>query len=196
MVIPSTELERDMREVAEEALMGIDGVLLQGGSDIHPSLYAEELKDAQDPLLYRDLFEVAIVEESLKKDIPIFAVCRGVQLLNVALGGTLHQHLPYERWERHWDENYHALYHTVHLEEGGILHSLLEKRSIEVNSYHHQGIAKPGKGLKVEARSSDGLVEAVSCRERRLLGVQWHPEGNFSRPEYGLPLHFWINNWL
>lgn len=196
MVIPSTKMNEDVSDVAQEALDDISGVLLQGGSDIHPHLYGEELVSARDPLLYRDHFEMAIVKECLKQEIPVFAICRGLQLLNVALGGTLHQHLPYDTWKPHWDENYLPLSHTLKLEEGGILQSLLKKSSIEVNSYHHQGIATLGDGLTIEARSSDGLIEAVSCKARRLLGVQWHPEGDFSRPEYGLPLHFWIRDWL
>lgn len=206
MVIPSTQEEPELERLTEEALDGINGVLLQGGNDIHPQLYGQEINGTQSPLLYRDVFEVALVNEALKRQIPIFGVCRGLQLLNVALGGTLHQHLPHDRWNKHWDlkekgcevlshDSVKELYHTVELREAGVLREVLKRPSVEVNSYHHQGIARLAEGLSTEATAEDSLVEAFSCRERRLLAVQWHPEVDFSIPSYGEPLRFWLNEW-
>lgn len=198
IVVPSTENGMALEEFVTEAMDGIDGILLQGGSDILPELYGEEITFTKDPLLYRDHYERTLVKEGIAKGIPIFGVCRGSQLINVALGGTLHQHLPYERWIKHWEEQGidATLYHEVELVPDGVLHRVTGKESLKVNSYHHQGIDNLGGGLRVEARTSDGLIEGFSWEERHILGVQWHPEGDFSRVDYAAPLEFWLNEWV
>lgn len=207
MVIPSTAFEEKVPELVSEALEGIDGILLQGGNDVHPQLYGEEIEGSQNPQLYRDLFELEIIKQGIENQIPIFGVCRGFQLLNVALGGTLHQHLPYDRWGMHWavkeagcevlgHESVKKISHTVKIAPDGVLRSFLGEEAIEVNSFHHQGIARLASGLIVEAHAEDGLIEAFSSEERRILGVQWHPESDFTRAEYATPLALWLKRWV
>lgn len=164
-----------------------DGVILQGGNDIDPSLYGEECKGSQDLNRSRDIFEVALVKAAIEAGKPILAVCRGMQLVNVAKGGTLHQHLPPNgEWIQHFPQgpekcnseqlNTPELHHPIGLTKGGVLRDLYQSTDVVVNSYHHQGIKVLGSGLTVEARTADGLIEAFSSVEEGILGVQWHPE--------------------
>jgi putative glutamine amidotransferase len=170
-------------EDAAELLQRLDGLLLSGGSDVDPALYGE----APHPRLgrvirERDLFELALVREALRRDLPLLAVCRGHQVLNVACSGTLVQDIPsqvarggahdapLERWERA---------HEVAVRRGTRLHAILGKDSVAVNSFHHQAIEKPGAGLAVSAVSEpDGVIEGIEAPAHRfVVGVQWHPEG-------------------
>ena len=168
----------------ETLLERISGLLLTGGTDLHPGYYGED----PDPKLgatipERDAFEVALVEGALRRGIPIFGICRGMQVLNVALGGTLYQDLPsqlggtvFEHWQR---APKCQPAHEVEVREGSWVGEVMESRYIEINSYHHQGIKDLAGGLVVSARSSDGVVEAIESRdftERWMVGVQWHAE--------------------
>ncbi len=168
----------------ETLLERINGLLLTGGTDLNPGYYGEDPDPALGTTIpERDAFEMALVEGALRRGLPIFGICRGMQVLNVALGGTLYQDLPSQlgagvlgHWQRapKW---YSA--HEVEVREGSWIAEVTDRRSIEVNSYHHQGIKDLAYGLVVSARSSDGLVEAVeSCdfSERWIVGVQWHAE--------------------
>lgn len=178
---------RYARHFVQEA----DGVILQGGNDIDPSLYGEECRGSKDVNRSRDLFEVALVHAAIEAGKPIMAVCRGMQLVNVAKGGSLHQHLaPLGDWIQHFPDqgdSLHAtsehatdcspeLHHPISLTKGGVLRNLYQASDIAVNSYHHQGIKTLGNGLNAEARTADGLIEAFSSADERILGVQWHPE--------------------
>ena len=168
----------------DEILSGIDGLLLQGGVDMSPMSYDEEpiselwLGDRE-----RDIYEIALVKRALERKIPLLAVCRGVQVLNVALGGSLFQdlatQLPNSREHRN-AEIYDALHHDIDLVAGGRLRSLYGgAERVRVNSVHHQGLKEVAESLRVEATSvEDAIIEGVSLAndESWCIGVQWHPE--------------------
>lgn len=162
----------------------IDGLVLSGGSDLDPRYYDEEpLPELGPTIPERDAFEMALVDEVLRLGLPIFGICRGLQVLNVALGGTLYQDLPSQlnealiahrqqmpKWQ--WT-------HEVEVGESAAA-GIMGSRSLRVNSYHHQAIKDLATPLVAVARSSaDGVIEAAEHRdlsERWILGVQWHAE--------------------
>ena len=177
----------DDRLDLEELLDGLDGVLLTGSpSDIEPHHYTDEPghPDARrDP--HRDRLTLPLARHAIEIGMPLFAICRGFQELNVSLGGTLHQKLALvdgmlrhkERDEDPLDVQYGPS-HTVTVEKGGFIEGLTGKRELTVNSLHGQGVRELAPGLTVEARSSDGLIEAYRVTEATsfALAVQWHPE--------------------
>ena len=166
----------------------LDGLVLQGGSDVSPESYGEKpLKPEWNGDRIRDLYEIALVKEFIRQGKPILGICRGLQLLNVALGGTLYQDIqtqvPNSSVHRNW-EIYDAHSHEVVLEPNSLMSSLYPGSKIEkVNSVHHQGIDRLSPSLTVEARSkSDGLIEAVRMKVGPFVyAVQWHPE--FHNPD-------------
>ena len=162
----------------EETLEALDGLLFSGGSDLDPGLYDQEPHDETFGIHEaRDRAELALLEAALERDMPVLAICRGSQVLNVARGGDLVQHLPDvvgDEKHKHTPGTYAD--HDVTLEEGTRLGSLLGDRA-PVKSHHHQGIGRIGTGLRVAAHAEDGTVEAVEDPDRRFaVGVLWHPE--------------------
>ncbi len=162
----------------EETLDVLDGLLFSGGSDLDPALYGQ----AQHPETAgiradRDRGELALLVAALARDLPVLAVCRGSQVLNIAHGGDLVQHLPDEvGHDRHRHTPGVFADHEVAIEQGSGLGALLGNRA-PVKSHHHQGLGRIGEGLSVVARADDGTVEAVENPSRRFaLGVLWHPE--------------------
>lgn len=162
-------------------LAGIAGLLLSGGEDVDPARYGE----APDPALGdvdpgRDAHELALLSAARELDLPVLAICRGCQLVNVALGGTLFQDLPSGRpgpVAHRQSTTWEAVSHPVRFSPGP-LRALAGASEAEVNSFHHQGIKALAPELEAVAESSDGLVEAfVGPTPGWLLGVQWHPEG-------------------
>lgn len=155
----------------------IDGLVLQGGSDIAPESYGETPIGEWRGDLFRDRYELRLIEHAVKRGIPVFGICRGFQLLNVYFGGSLYQDLQTQRAETrsHRDAGlYDTVAHEVSICPGGFLSGIYPER-ISVNTVHHQGIKELGSGLEVEAVSSeDGIIESFSGEE--VLGVQWHPE--------------------
>jgi len=163
----------------------LDGLLLTGSpSNVHPSQYGgapshpETLHDPQ-----RDATTLPLIREAVRRDLPILAICRGIQELNVALGGTLHQRvheLPgrlNHRSQKDAPDGPYGPAHSVALTPGGLLASLAGTLEVMVNSLHSQGIDNPGQRLRVEAIAPDGQIEAVSLLGARfVVGVQWHPE--------------------
>jgi putative glutamine amidotransferase len=172
-------------ESAAEALIhSLDGLLLSGGSDLDPGYYGEEpVPELGVTLPERDAFEMALVGLALRRGMPVFGICRGMQVLNVALGGTLYQDLP-SQWDRDPLKHRQATpkwqpTHEVRVSEGSYIAEVMGRESVKVNSYHHQGIRDLAEGLVVTGRSTDGVIEAVEAEdlsERWLLGVQWHAE--------------------
>jgi putative glutamine amidotransferase len=170
---------------AEALLAGLDGLLLSGGSDLDPGYYGEgPIPELGATIPEWDAFDMALLRLALRRGMPIFGICRGMQILNVALGGTLHQDLHSQLGAgilRHWQETPKwQPTHEVEVLEDSCLAEITDRQSVGVNSYHHQGIKGPADALAVSARSSDGVIEAVESRdfrERWLIGVQWHPEG-------------------
>ena len=162
----------------EETLGALDGLLFSGGSDLDPSLYDQEPHEETFGIHEaRDRAELALLEAALERDMPVLAICRGSQVLNVARGGDLVQHLPEVVGdEKHKHTPGTFADHDVTLEEGTRLGSLLGDHA-PVKSHHHQGIGRIGEGLRVAAHAEDGTVEAVEDPDRHFaVGVLWHPE--------------------
>jgi putative glutamine amidotransferase len=166
-----------------ETLAAIDGLVFSGGSDLDPDLYDDEPHEATAGVVpERDRAELALLEAALARDMPVLAVCRGSQVLNVARGGDLVQHLPDVVGD---DKHKHTpgtfADHDVTLEPGTRLAELLGDRAA-VKSHHHQGFGRVGRGLRVAAHAEDGTVEAVEDPSHRFaLGVLWHPEAGEDR---------------
>jgi len=155
------------------------GLLLTGGSDVNPLLYGEPPSpETEPPDPGRDAAEAALIDEALARDLPLLAICRGMQILNVHLGGSLIQHLPTaaRHVRRTPDKSLPA--HSVAIEPGTLLSRIARTGAWEVNSRHHQAIARLAPGMLVCARDpEDGTIEAVEFPLRRfVLAVQWHPE--------------------
>ena len=171
----------------DDLLQIADGVLLSGSpSNVHPSWFNENVLDESLPLdPLRDAWTLPIIPKVVALGVPLFAICRGFQEANVALGGSLHQAVhQVEGYADHRDrdddavEVQYGIAHDVSIEPGGVLEKLLETPAIAVNSLHGQGVKRLAPGLRVEARAPDGLVEAFSVVDAPsfALGVQWHPE--------------------
>lgn len=160
----------------------LDGLVLQGGADIHPSCYGQEPRyPGHVTDLLRDQFELALLRAFVEEGKPVLGVCRGMQLINVAFGGTLHQDLVSDRasdYPHNLADAEEEYRHGIELDPDGWLGTIYPGRSRDqVNSIHHQGVDALGAGLVVEARASDGVVEAIRHPQHRfLVGVQWHPE--------------------
>jgi putative glutamine amidotransferase len=172
LIVPPSE------DGIEETLDALDGILFSGGADLDPATYGADAHPAtNDVRPGRDRAELALLEGALARDMPVLAVCRGSQLLNVARGGDLVQHLP----EVVGDEKHKVTPgvfsgHDVQIEAASKLGSLIGP-SASVQSHHHQGYGTIGSGLEAVARAEDGTVEAVEDPGRRFaLGVLWHPE--------------------
>jgi putative glutamine amidotransferase len=182
-------LDRDA-DRPSEVIVGVDGVLLTGGGDVQPSLYgaaAHPTFDAAEP--GRDDYEIELVRRAIEANMPVLAICRGIQVLNVARGGTLIQDIPAEvgtTVEHRVKEPRFAIAHDVWLTSNSLLERTLRERledadACAVNSRHHQAAKDLGEGLAVSATAPDGVIEALEDPSRRFcLGVQWHPE-NFWR---------------
>lgn len=167
--------------IIKETVSRIDGILIPGGNDIDPSLYGEKREEyTLDADRKNDLFQMKMLEEAILQKKAVFGICRGCQLINVLFGGTLYQDIRKEKEKaiehaRLDIPEGHA--HDVIIEKGSMLYDAEKKERIEVNSLHHQGIKKIGKGLNKTAYSvQDGLVEGIENREMKLFAVQWHPE--------------------
>ena len=172
------------------SLDGLDGILFTGGGDIDPVHYhqSRHAKTA-DPDAARDDFELKLAKLALEQNTPTLAVCRGIQVLNVAAGGTLIQDIPAEvntPLGHQVDTPSYALAHEVWVAPGSMLERVMQEQlgdgeTLQVNSRHHQAVARPASGFDVAATAPDGVVEAIERRNAAFcLGVQWHPE-NFWR---------------
>lgn len=168
----------DVTGEAADAVAVLDGLLLTGGSDVDPARYGASADERTDlPRADRDAWEIALVHAALAAQVPVLAVCRGLQILNVALGGTLHQHLPDTvGHDGHRGMLGSFVGHVVAFAEGSVLATIYGP-AVDVPTHHHQGVDRLGKGLVPTAWAEDGLVEAVTLPGQPwLVGVQWHPE--------------------
>ena len=163
-----------------ELLAMLDGVLVTGGADLDPAAYGEAPHPATAATsAERDAFELLLVRSAAERDLPCLGVCRGMQVVNVAYGGALEQHLPDQlEHDIHRGEGGQFADHDVDVDPGSLAALAAGATRVAVKSYHHQGVARVGKGLRVTARAdADGTVEAVEDAGRRfMLGVLWHPE--------------------
>jgi putative glutamine amidotransferase len=172
-----------LRPDAVAALLDrVDAVCLPGGPDLQPSVYGEEPHPQLGPTEPRvDAVELALVRAADRRKLPILGICRGMQLLNVARGGTLHQHLPDvvgDQLQHRQPEHGSITTHRVETASHGRLRSVLGGPALEVNSFHHQAVKTLGKDLVASAWAEDGTIEAIEHLGQRLvLGVQWHAEG-------------------
>ena len=172
------------------ALDGVDGLLLTGGDDVDPALYGEAPHPTYDVSeTGRDAFEIDLIRRALAADLPVLAICRGLQVLNVALGGTLIQDIPSEpgallQHDAHGPPT--TLAHTVAVTPGSCLAALVGPDDTRaVNSRHHQSIRALGEGLVVTGTSPDGVIEAAEVPAARFcVGVQWHPENFHATGEF------------
>jgi putative glutamine amidotransferase len=176
----------------DEVLRRVDGVLLTGGLDVDPALYNQPKHETTTPAPERDAFEVPLSRAALAGDVPVFAICRGVQVLNVAAGGTLVQDIPSQSDTtiEHTIENpKHAPAHDVRLTPGTRLAAALggtaALETCTVNSRHHQAVGAVAPSFVVSAVSPDGIVEAIERPEAAFcVGVQWHPENYWRTGEF------------
>jgi putative glutamine amidotransferase len=177
VVLP--ELQPD---AVDELLARIDGVVIVGGPDVGPANYGA----AADPRTSaaaegRDAFDLALARRCVERNHPLLAICRGVQVLNVALGGTLHQHIDDHMVRDRWNESVHR----VKIEPDSALAGIVGTTDLEVNSLHHQAIDQLGDAVRAVAYAEDGTTEAIEVDGApRVLGVQWHAELLRHRPEH------------
>ncbi len=159
----------------------LDGIVFTGGGDIDPLLFHEEpLFQSGEISPLRDAFEISLCKEAVEKNIPILGICRGMQVINIALGGTIYQDISVQtnsklKHSQQAPRDYGT--HSIVIEKNTQLFALWEKEKATVNSFHHQAVALLGNGLRISAKSQDGLVEAIEHTVNLfVLGVQWHPE--------------------
>ncbi len=169
------------RGTSKEFVTEIDGLLLPGGGDIHPDYFNQ---DWHPKIKYvnedRDELEISIFEEAFKEDIPVFGICRGIQVMSVAMGGSLYQDIetvyPQEALT-HPSVSGKDSRHSIEIEPESMLGEIIGKGIDEVNSAHHQAVDEIGEGFVVTARSDDGIVEAIENPSKPfMVGVQYHPE--------------------
>lgn len=167
----------------------IDGLILVGGNDLNPSSFGESksLPTVKTTPVIRQEYDLKLAAKALERDIPIFGICMGVQVLNVAAGGTLIQDI---EWIKETKQS-HGLKispyfseHEINVTPDSLLHKLLVNTTVSVNSSHHQCVDKPAPGFIVSSESEDGIIESIEHPGKKfVLGVQWHPEAIHDRPE-------------
>ena len=177
VLLPIADLPEDCPRLVET----FDALLVPGGVDIAPQYFGEEPRDTVTCVDRElDVFELALIRETAKAGKPIFAICRGLQVVNVAFGGTLWQDIPsqcpeaqghYQKTDSRSEE-----YHTVKLLPGTRLREIFGEAEILTNSYHHQAIRDLAPGFAVSAQTADGIIEGIENKEGSILAVQWHPE--------------------
>jgi putative glutamine amidotransferase len=180
VIVPAAQDQKSLGVILD----AVKGLILSGGPDVNPRRFGEEplagLGEVDEAL---DRMELMAVRLAIDKNLPVLGICRGIQVLNVALGGTLYQDVASQVPEVlcHTPKADKAVNtHTVRIEAGSRLHRIIGKREIWVNGKHHQAIKDLAGGLVVTARAKDGVVEAVEHpRKRFAIGVQWHPEGTW-----------------
>ncbi|MFV0440768.1 MAG: gamma-glutamyl-gamma-aminobutyrate hydrolase family protein [Lachnospirales bacterium] len=185
-LLPITTTNTNLDNIEKYVSM-CDAVLLTGGGDINPDLFKDTIKKEYESFIdlvpiKRDLFEIRLVKEAIRQNKKIFGICRGMQVINVALGGNINQHI----------ENHLDTVHRAKLREDSILSSYFNQSKIEVNSVHHQVVNKLGKGLIATAVSDeDNYIEAFESEDKKIVGIQWHMER--LSEQYGF-LNYFIKN--
>lgn len=184
MLLPPPGGEMSAGRAAESALDGVHGLILSGGADVDPARYAAARHERTGPARTdRDEWEIALCRAAIDRDMPLLAICRGLQILNVALGGNLYQHLPdVVGHDGHCPTPGEHASHVVRLSSGSKLAAILGTNTA-VPTHHHQGLDTLGEGLTATGWAEDGIVEAVERSGASwLVGVQWHPEVRDGEP--------------
>ena len=189
VIIPAAQDKKSL----ERILAALQGLILSGGPDINPRRYGEEplagLGEVDEAL---DQMELLAAGMAVERNLPLLGICRGIQVLNVTLGGTLYQDIASQVPESicHTPKTDKAVNtHSIRIEAGSRLHKLCGRRDIWVNGKHHQAVKDLAPGLTVAARARDGVVEAVELQGKRfVMGVQWHPEGTWRHDAYSRKL--------
>jgi putative glutamine amidotransferase len=181
VAVRGADLEPLLKEVgADWNLDRVDGLVLTGGTDVSPEFYGEEPAPETDKSLDipRDRMELAMIADALRRDMPILAICRGLQILNVQHGGSLIQHLKTAERHRCRTADPSIAVHSVRIEPGTKLAQVAGVEAWDVNSRHHQAVGRIGQGLRVSAKDPfDGTIEALERPDKRfVVAVQWHPE--------------------
>ena len=177
VTFPFTDDEEEISRLMELC----DGFLFTGGQDVSPEIYGEKPLDGlKDFCSRKDVMERIVLSKAIAQDKPVLGICRGIQFINAALGGTLYQDIKAQygtKTEHHMEPPYDVPVHSVYILPDSPLGTLFGTATAQVNSYHHQAVKKLAPSLKAMAYSSDGLVEAAFRPESRFLwAVQWHPE--------------------
>jgi putative glutamine amidotransferase len=178
LLVPISQDKSSLAAICER----LDGLILSGGPDINPRYYGQEsrpgLMDVDEP---QDRMELELTRQALAVDLPVLGICRGLQILNVALGGTLVQDIVRQipKAGNHSPRaDRSTVTHKVRIEPRTRLHGILQRRTLWVNSKHHQAVSRPAPGLAVCAVATDGVIEALEAGDREfVVAVQWHPEG-------------------
>jgi len=172
LVIPYTENVDDILSIT-------DGVILSGGGDLSECVLLEK-PDPRARNIYpkRDIFEAELCRKAFDRNVPVLGICRGIQIMNVALGGKINQHIAGHTAEYSVNsDNNVPVVHKVLIDKESFLFQITKSECIEVNSFHHQCVSKVSPNLSVCAESEDSVIEAIECKKRKFfLGVQWHPE--------------------
>ena len=171
-------------EEVDELVSRLNGLILSGGGDVQTRLYqGDESQPVEEVSKARDMLEIRLVRKALEADLPLLGICRGLQVINVAMGGTLITHIPtqYPSSLQHSNPSSHfprdLIAHEVMLEPGSRLAGIYAQNLVSVNSRHHQAVMDPANRWWVTARATDGLIEALELPEAHFaMGVQWHPE--------------------
>lgn len=195
IIIPTLEDTKDISRYLDI----IDGVIFTGGGDISSHYFNEEpLREVDEVCQDRDMTEIALFHESYKRGKPIFGICRGLQLINIALGGSVYQDI-YSQVPNVLGHtcanNIQDGYHSINIQKDSIMYEIFQKEKLVVNSQHHQSIKSLGKDLRIIAEAKDGIIEAIeSTNENFILGVQFHPEAMAMKNEEFLkPFKYFID---
>lgn len=180
-------------QVLRKLIKMCDGFLFTGGQDVSPKVYHEKpLEGLVDCCEKRDRMEAVVLKEAIAADKPVLGICRGIQFINAALGGTLYQDLPTQHpseTNHHQHPPYDVPAHPVTIVADSPLYKCLKTERLLVNSYHHQAVKETAPDLKVMATSADGIVEAVYKPDNRFLwAIQWHPEFSYQTDENSMKI--------
>lgn len=162
------------RKIIRRLINRIDGLILGGGDDITPMEYQATPIEPELNYPLRDQFEIVMLRAAIRNNVPVLGICRGCQMINVALGGTLYQNI-YRQIHSHRLINHEFGQHPIFISKRSYLYKIMGPKQL-VNSRHHQAIRQLGSGLHVVARASDGIIEGIENSTASLQGVQWHPE--------------------
>ena len=174
-------------DVPDSEFADINGLLLTGGPDIDPVYYDEEVHETTDINEDRDALELPLCKWAMEENLPVFGICRGIQIMNVAIRGSLYQDIPSQFINRLTHKilvNTEDSWHDIEIQQGSLLNQITGEAAANVNSRHHQALKEIGEGFIVTAQSEDGIIEAIEDPSKKFaLGVQYHPERMFQTAE-------------